>query len=101
MAKLAQIFSPKIIIMMASILFGVGGMITSQGKSLHIFLLGRAISGIGASAILVISFILVLEFTSKKRRGLFFGMLNSAFTMGMSLGAVVTGALLPIIGWVC
>lgn len=48
---------------------------------------------------MTISFILVLELTSKKRRGIFIGMANSGFTLGVSLGAVVWGALLPVVGW--
>ena len=50
---------------------------------------------------MTISFILVLELSSKKRRGLFIGLVNTGFTLGVSFGAVVAGALLPVTGWVC
>lgn len=46
-----------------------------------------------------LSLILVLQLTSRKRRGLFIGLVNAGFTVGMSTGAVVFGALLPAIGW--
>lgn len=100
-ARLAQIFSPRNCIMLASILFSVGGVVTSQAKSLATFLLGRAISGIGGAGIMTISFILVLELSGKKKRGLFIGLVNTGFTTGVSLGAVIAGALLPVTGWVC
>ena len=64
------------------------------------FLLGRAIQGIGGAGIMTVSFILVLELTGKKRRGLFIGLVNAGFTTGVSVGAVVAGALLPVTGWV-
>ncbi len=49
---------------------------------------------------MTVSFILVLELSGKKRRGLFIGLVNTGFTTGVSIGAVVAGALLPVTGWV-
>lgn len=99
-ARLAQIFSPRNCILVASIFFTIGGVITSQAKDLHAFMFGRVIQGIGGAGIMVVSFILVLELTAKKRRGLFIGLVNTGYTSGVSLGAVVAGALLPVTGWV-
>ncbi|ESZ96002.1 hypothetical protein SBOR_3622 [Sclerotinia borealis F-4128] len=98
-ARLAQIFSPRNCILMAALLFAAGGVVTSQASDLKTFLIGRAISGVGGAGIMTISFILVLELTTKKRRGIFIGLANSGFTLGVSLGAVVWGALLPVVGW--
>ncbi|CAD6444410.1 bbd831c8-eca6-4706-a2cd-64588a809f31 [Sclerotinia trifoliorum] len=98
-ARLAQIFSPRDLILAAAILFSIGGTVTSQAPDLKTFLVGRAISGIGGAGIMTISLILILELTSKKRRGIFIGLANSGFTLGVSLGAVVWGALLPVVGW--
>ncbi|PQE04774.1 major facilitator superfamily transporter protein [Rutstroemia sp. NJR-2017a BBW] len=98
-ARLAQIFSPRNCILTAAVFFALGGVITSQAPDLKTFLIGRAISGIGGAGIMTISFILVLELTSEKRRGIFIGLVNSGFTLGVSLGAVVAGALLSVTGW--
>ncbi|KAJ8066954.1 hypothetical protein OCU04_004336 [Sclerotinia nivalis] len=98
-ARLAQIFSPRNLILTAALLFAIGGAVTSQAPDLKTFLMGRAISGIGGAGIMTISLILILELTSKKRRGIFIGLANSGFTLGVSLGAVVWGALLPVVGW--
>lgn len=97
--RLAQIFSPRSCVMVSSILFGAGGVIASQGKTMPVFLLGRIIQGIGGGSIMTVSLILVLELSTKKRRGLHIGLVNSVFTMGVSFGAVIAGALLPITGW--
>ncbi|CZS90276.1 related to putative multidrug transporter [Rhynchosporium agropyri] len=98
-ARLAQIFSPRNCVFAASIFFAIGGVVTSQAKNLKIFLTGRVIQGVGGAGIMTVSFILVLELTGKKRRGLFIGLVNAAFTTGVSFGAVVAGALLPVMGW--
>jgi predicted MFS family arabinose efflux permease len=81
-------------------LFSLGGIVTSQAPSLEVFLLGRAITGAGGAGIMTISFILVLELSGKKRRGLFIGLVNTGFTLGVSLGAVIAGGLLNVTGWV-
>jgi MFS family permease len=99
-ARLAQIFSPRNCILAGSLFFATGGLVTSQARDLKAFLLGRAIQGIGGAGIMTISFILVLELAGKKKRGLFIGLVNAGFTMSVSLGALVAGALLPVTGWV-
>ena len=98
--RLAQIFSPRACVLVSSIFFGVGGVVASQGTTMQVFLLGRIIQGIGGGSIMTVSLILVLELSAKKRRGLHIGLVNSVFTMGVSFGAVIAGALLPITGWV-
>lgn len=97
---MAQIFSPRTCILASASLFALGGLVTSQAPSLRVFLLGRAISGAGGAGMMTISFILVLELSSKKKRGLFIGLVNAGFTTSVSLGAVIAGALLPVTGWV-
>ena len=99
-ARLAEIFSPRKCVLAAAIIFAIGGIVTSQAHSLRVFLVGRAITGLGASGVMTISFILVLELSGKKRRGLFIGLLNTGFTTGVSFGAVIFGALLSSMGWV-
>ncbi|CAG8980891.1 hypothetical protein HYALB_00013421 [Hymenoscyphus albidus] len=98
-ARLAQIFSPRDCMFVSSFIFAIGGLLTSQAPDLKVFLLGRVISGLAAAGIMTISFILVLELSGKKRRGLIIGLLNTCFTMGVSLGAVIAGALLKGFGW--
>jgi len=98
--RLAQIFSPRSCVLVSALFFSVGGVVASQALTLRVFLLGRAIQGMGGGSIATISLILVLEFSGKKRRGLYIGLINSVFTMGVSFGAVIAGALLNITGWV-
>ena len=99
-ARLSQIFSPRNCILASALFVSVGGFIISQAATLEVFLLGRAVSGMGGAGIFTISFVLVLELAGKKRRGLFIGLVNTGFTMGVSLGAIIAGALLPVTGWV-
>lgn len=78
----------------------IGLLITSLAKTLWVFLLGRFVTGGGGAGIMATSIILVLELSSKKRRGLFIGMVNAGFTTGVASGAVLAGAVTPHFGWV-
>ncbi|KAI1500360.1 major facilitator superfamily domain-containing protein [Biscogniauxia marginata] len=97
--KLASIFSPRAMVLASSVFFGLGCLVTSQARSFPVFILGRVITGIGGGGTTVLALILVLELTTKRRRGLFVGLVNAGFTTGISLGAVVFGGLISTTGW--
>ncbi|OHE95353.1 major facilitator superfamily transporter [Colletotrichum orchidophilum] len=97
--RLATIFSPRILVLWLGGFFAVGGVVTSQAPSFWVFIGGRILTGMGGAGIMTLSVILVLELVGKKRRGVFVGLVNAGFTIGLSFGAVVFGALLPVIGW--
>jgi MFS family permease len=98
--RLATIFSPRTLVLPVAVFFALGGLITSQAHSFGVFILGRVFTGLGGAGIMTLSVVLVLELTSKRRRGLFIGLVNAGFTIGLSVGAVVFGAVLPAVGWV-
>lgn len=83
----------------SALITGLGALITSLAPSLATFLLGRAVTGIGAAGIFSVSIILVIQLTEPKRRGLFNGMLNAGYTIGVATGAVAAGAIEPVLGW--
>ncbi|KAI1762147.1 MFS general substrate transporter [Hypoxylon sp. FL1150] len=97
--KLATIFPPRLLVLVASICFAMGCLITSQAHSFPVFILGRIITGIGGGGATVLAIVLVLELTTKRKRGLFIGLLNAGFTTGVSLGAVFFGGLISVTGW--
>ncbi|KAI1130066.1 major facilitator superfamily domain-containing protein [Nemania abortiva] len=97
--KLATIFSPRSMVLVSSVLFALGCLVTSQAHSFAVFILGRVITGLGGGGTMVLAFILVLELTTKRNRGLFIGITNAGFTTGVSLGAVISGGLIGTVGW--
>ncbi|KAF7197060.1 Vacuolar basic amino acid transporter 1 [Pseudocercospora fuligena] len=97
--KLSSVFSPRLSIFVSSIFLAIGSVLTGFANSFNSFVIGRAVTGIGASGVFTVSIIIVLELTGSKRRGLGIGLLNSGYTFGVAVGATVAGALLPVIGW--
>ncbi|KAL2178100.1 major facilitator superfamily domain-containing protein [Thermothelomyces heterothallicus CBS 202.75] len=97
--RLAMIFSSATMVLLSSSCFAVGAMVTALAPTFAVFILGRVMLGIGSGGIMTLCMILVIQLTSKKRRGLWIGLTNAGFTIGVSAGAVVFGALLPVLGW--
>lgn len=97
--RLATIFSLRHMVLVSACFFAVGAIVSSRATSFVVFILGRIITGIGGGCIMTLALILVLQLTSRKKRGLFVGLVNAGFTIGVSAGAVVFGALLPVLGW--
>lgn len=97
--KLSADFTPRRVLAGAAILMAVGLSVTAGARDFETFIAGRVISGMGGSGINVVSIILVLEISRPSTKGLAVGLLNSGFTLGVSLGAIVAGALLEPLGW--
>ena len=97
--RLSLIFTSRIYLFTSIVVQSCGLLITSQAPTFAGFLAGRAITGVGSAAITPVAFILVTELTSKRRRGLFFGCINTAYTAGVACGAIIAGALEPVVGW--
>ena len=99
--RLSQVFSPRYCILVAAVVFSIGSLVTSQAPRLSVFLVGRVITGIGAAGVLTLCIILAIQLSTNRRRGLSFGLINTVVTTGVSLGAVLGGALLEPLGWAC
>lgn len=97
--RLSTIFTARVYLLVSIIIHACGLLITSQARSLSAFLVGRAVGGIGSAAVTPVAFILVTELTTQRRRGLFFGCINTGYTTGIACGAIIAGALEPLIGW--
>ncbi|KAH8424380.1 putative MFS multidrug transporter [Aspergillus melleus] len=97
--RLSQIFRPRLYILFSCVLLASGLFITAAAQSLTVFLLGRAVSGCGGGGLMITAIILTLDLASKKRRGLFIGLINVGMTTGIATGAVLAGILTPTYGW--
>ena len=97
--KLSYIITPRLCMLLSTLILALGALLTGSAPSLPLFLAGRAVSGIGAAGIFGVATILVVDLTAPKQRGLYTGVLNTGFTVGVGAGAVVAGALEPLLGW--
>ncbi|KAH4925767.1 hypothetical protein HBI55_139680 [Parastagonospora nodorum] len=99
MGRLSQVFSGRLCMFFSTMLISIGTLVTGFSTSFRMFLVGRALTGAGGGGIFIVASIIVIQMTSPKRRGLYIGLVNTGMTVGVSLGAVIAGALEPKIGW--
>ncbi|KAF2627666.1 MFS general substrate transporter [Macroventuria anomochaeta] len=99
MGRLSQVFSPRLCMFISTVIITAGTLVVATSKTFEMFIVGRVISGAGASGIFIVASIITIQMTSPERRGLFIGLINTGMTAGVSLGAVIAGALEPTIGW--
>lgn len=97
--KFAAIFTPRSLVLPISLLVSIGTLISAYAQTFEIFVLGRVVMGMGGAGVLTLAIILVLDLTDKKRRGFVMGCVNAGFSIGVSLGGIVYGGLLPAVGW--
>ncbi|KKA26970.1 hypothetical protein TD95_004061 [Thielaviopsis punctulata] len=97
--RLATIFPPRNMILPVSLTVALGSGLTATAPSLSVFLAGRVVTGLGGAGVMTLSMVFVLALSSKKRRGLFLALANVGFTIGLSFGAVVFGAVVGWAGW--
>jgi MFS family permease len=98
--RLSQIFTPPNFLMFSSIVMGIGLFVTASAPTVGAFITGRAITGCGCGGIMSTTIILILALSTKKRRGLFLGVISAMLTSGIAIGAVLGGAMTPRFGWV-
>lgn len=73
--KLASIFSPRSMVLVTSALFAIGCFVTSQAHSFAVFILGRVATGLGGGGTMALAIVLILELTTKRKRGLYVGLM--------------------------
>lgn len=98
--RLSQIFSPRLYLLVSSLITSAGLLVTAAARTLAVFLLGRVLTGCGSAGVVATSIMLVLDLASNKRRGLCVGMVNTGYTAGVAAGAVLAGIVTPVFGWV-
>ncbi|KAL2867329.1 putative MFS multidrug transporter [Aspergillus lucknowensis] len=97
--RLTQVFTPRVYVLFSCVMLAIGLFITAAAPRLSVFLLGRALSGIGGGGLMITGVILTLDLVNQKRRAIFIGMVNFGMTFGVSVGAVLAGAIAPTLGW--
>lgn len=99
MGRLCQMFSPRLCMFCSTVLISIGSVITATSMTFEQFIVGRVVTGAGGGGIFIVASIMAIQMTSPQNRGLHIGLANSIMTVGVSLGAVISGALEPRLGW--
>ena len=77
LGRLAMVFSPSAMILFTSSFFSIGAIVTSQARCFTTFVVGRVLSGIGGAGVMTLPMTLIIQLSSKRRRGLLVGLTNA------------------------
>lgn len=97
--RLCQIFRPQSYVLVSCLILAIGQLVAGTAKNLEAYLVGRVIMGVGTAGNFPVALIVIIDLTTVKRRGLFMGLLNTAFTTGIAFGGVLAAALEHRLHW--
>ncbi|SPO01835.1 uncharacterized protein DNG_04508 [Cephalotrichum gorgonifer] len=97
--QLSVIFGRKNVLVSAYIIFATGCALVGAGQSMWQVILGRAISGAGGAAMIVVAALLISDHVPLRHTASWQSILNLAATLGRSIGGPAGGWLADTVGW--
>ncbi|PGH23854.1 hypothetical protein AJ80_02102 [Polytolypa hystricis UAMH7299] len=97
--KISDIWGRKPIILIANALFLVASLICALAKNLAMFLVGRALQGIGGGGLIILGQICISDLFSMRERPIYYAMFGATWAIAGSLGPIIGGALTQEVTW--
>ncbi|CAG8953636.1 hypothetical protein HYFRA_00010095 [Hymenoscyphus fraxineus] len=98
-ANFYKYFNPKYVYLAAIAIFEVGSLVTALAPSSAAFIAGRAVTGLGAGALLQGAFGILTYVCTLEMRPLFLGIVVSMFGLFSSIGPLLGGVLTQKVTW--
>ena len=96
---LADRFGRKKIIILSTLAFGLGTLITAFVNDVNTLLLIRFLTGLGLGGAMPNTISLTSEFSPHRRRATMVMVMFVGFSIGAALGGLLAAALIPQLGW--
>ncbi|KAF2791573.1 MFS general substrate transporter [Melanomma pulvis-pyrius CBS 109.77] len=97
--KLSDIYGRKSLLLVAYTLFGLGCFLVGMGTCMWQVVLGRVISGAGASGMTTLVSILITDLVPLREVASWRSYVNVVATTGRSIGGPLGGSLADTVGW--
>ncbi|ETN39258.1 uncharacterized protein HMPREF1541_05481 [Cyphellophora europaea CBS 101466] len=97
--KLTDIFSRRWGLVFSNVFFAVGTLICGLAPSAEAVIAGRVIAGVGGGGLTCITTFVTSDLVPLRRRGVWQGVGNLVFGMGMGLGGVFGGFCADKLSW--
>lgn len=97
--KLYKLFSVKRIFLLAQVIFLVGSLLCSTAASSSMFVVGRAVTGVGFGGIMGGLFTILVHVLPLHRRPVFCGTLGCIESAAILAAPIVGGTLTQSLGW--
>ncbi|CAG8051214.1 unnamed protein product [Penicillium olsonii] len=98
-ASLSNIFGRKSITFIALAVFLAGTVVASVSHNFTEMLIGRSIQGVGGGGLIALSEIILTDLAPLRVRGLYFGYLGAAWSIGSIIGPLLGGGFAQNVTW--
>jgi MFS family permease len=98
-AKLYKFFSIKAVFLMSNVIFLVGSLLCATAASSTMFIVGRAITGLGFAGEMAGCFAVAVNIMPLNRRPVFAGLMACVESLAIIAAPIVGGALTQSLGW--
>lgn len=97
--RLTDIFGRKAGLVFSNVFFAAGNLICGLAHEQWTIILGRVVAGIGGGGLTAISTFVTSDLIPLRKRGVWQGIGNICFGLGMGLGGVFGGWINDTLGW--
>lgn len=97
--KMYKLFSIKSVFLATNVIFLIGSVLCATAASSPMFVVGRAVSGLGFAGEMAGCFAVIVEILPLRRRPVFAGLLACVESLAIIAAPVVGGALTQSMGW--
>ncbi|KAJ2451996.1 hypothetical protein EV183_003237 [Coemansia sp. RSA 2336] len=97
--KVADIFGPLPILVVASLIFLCGSVLTATATTMVWLILARTFAGLGAAGIISVTQVIVAEVGPWHERGQYMGILGAVFGLGTTIGPLIGGVVADSWTW--
>ncbi|KAJ1855940.1 hypothetical protein LPJ76_002887 [Coemansia sp. RSA 638] len=97
--KVADIFGPLPILVIASLIFLCGSVLTATSTTMAWLILARALAGLGAAGVISVTQAIAAEVGPWHERGQYMGILGAVFGLGTTIGPLVGGLVADSWTW--
>ncbi len=97
--KLADLFSKKVLVQTALVIFSIGSVIAGFATSMGMLITARAIQGLGVGGLTALVQVVIASMVTPRERGRYSGYLGAVFALATVSGPLVGGLLVDTVGW--
>ena len=97
--KLADLFSKKILVQSALVIFSIGSLIAGFAPSMEVLIGARAVQGLGVGGLTALVQVVIASMVTPRERGRYSGYIGATFAMATVSGPLIGGLLVDTVGW--
>jgi MFS family permease len=98
--KLADLFSKKLLVQAALVIFSVGSLLAAAAPSMGVLIGARAVQGLGVGGLTALVQVVIASMVSPRERGRYSGYIGATFALATVSGPLVGGLIVDSpLGW--